>query len=246
MSNGSGGAGTQSTGLALTLYRQLRARGASSLRQVASDMDLSEDDLARCREELIGLGLVERRVPFGSNPDRSRGGVYGIADPFFAFWYRFVGPAVDAIELGAGAAVAAQTCADQALPTYEGAQFERVCMQWLARKNGTSALPFLATSFGRWWGTSPEERAVVDVDVIAASKRERALLCGECKWRNDFDETEAISLLEKRSRLVPGRWGSRYFVLFSKRAVSAGTLTKAGSRPDLTLLSAEDLFTSKQ
>lgn len=60
MINGSGGAGTQSTDLALTLYRQLRARGASSLRQVASEMDLSEDDLARCREELIGLGLVVR------------------------------------------------------------------------------------------------------------------------------------------------------------------------------------------
>ncbi|QLJ02348.1 helix-turn-helix transcriptional regulator [Streptomyces sp. NEAU-sy36] len=60
MINGSGGAGTQSTDLALTLYRQLRARGASSLRQVASEMDLSEDDLARCREELTGLGLVVR------------------------------------------------------------------------------------------------------------------------------------------------------------------------------------------
>ena len=220
------------------------AHGATEPARIADWSGVSPNSVGKYLKTLSSLGLVERKVPFGSNPDRSRSGIYGIADPFFAFWYRFVGPAIDAIELGAGAAVAAQTCADQALHTYEGTQFERVCTQWLARKNGTDGLPLLATSLGRWWGTSPEERAEVDVDVIAANRQEHALLCGECKWRNDFDETEAISLLERRSRLVPGRWGSRYFALFSKHAVSAGTLEKARARADLTLLSAEDLFAS--
>ena len=83
---------------------------------------------------------------------------------------------------------------------------------------------------------------LVGVDVVAANKRERTLLCGECKWRNSFDETEALSLLEQRSRLVPGRWSTRSFALFSKRAVSAGTRSKAEMRGDLMLLSADDLF----
>lgn len=220
------------------------AHGATEPARIADWSGVSPNSVGKYLKTLSGLGLVERRVPFGSNPDKSRSGVYGIADPFFAFWYRFVGPAIDAIELGAGGAVAAQTCSGQALPTYEGAQFENVCMQWLARNNGTDALPFLATSFGKWWGASPDERAVVDVDVIAASRQERALLCGECKWRNSFNETEALSLLERRSRLVPGRWDSTSFALFSKRAVSSGTRARARERADLILLSAEDLFSS--
>jgi AAA+ ATPase superfamily predicted ATPase len=220
------------------------AHGATEPARIADWSGVSPNSVGKYLRTLSGLGLVERKVPFGSNPDKSRSGVYSIADPFFAFWYRFVGPAIDAIELGAGGAVAAKTCSGQALSTYEGTQFEKVCMQWLARKNGTDVLPFLATSFGRWWGTSPEEHAEVDVDVIAASKQDHALFCGECKWRNDFDETEAIALLEQRSHLIPGRWDNRSFALFSKRAVSAGTLAKARVRADLILLSAEDLFSS--
>ena len=218
------------------------AHGATEPARIADWSGISPNSVGKYLKTLSGLGLVERAVPFGSNPDRSRSGVYRIADPFFAFWYRFVGPAVDAIELGAGAVVAAQTCAGQALPTYEGTQFEKACMQWLARKNGEEALPFLATSFGRWWGTSPEERSVVDIDVIAANKQERLLFCGECKWRNDFDETEAISLLEQRAPLVPGRWRATSFALFTKRMPSNGTRLKAKARNDLMLLPAEDLF----
>ncbi|HAM16498.1 MAG TPA: ATPase [Eggerthellaceae bacterium] len=218
------------------------AHGATEPARISDWSGVSPNSVGKYLKTLSGLGLIERSVPFGSNPDKSRSGMYSIADPFFAFWYRFVGPAVDAIELGAGAAVASQTCAGQALPTYEGTQFKKVCLQWLARKNAQGLLPFLATSFGKWWGASPEERATVDVDVIAASKQDRALLCGECKWRNDFDETEAISLLERRSRLVPGRWDNRTFALFSKHAAGAGTLSKAKARGDLMLLSAEDLF----
>lgn len=59
---GSGRTGTQSTDLALALYRRLRARGASSFREVASEMDLSNDERDRCRNELLSLGLV---VPTG-------------------------------------------------------------------------------------------------------------------------------------------------------------------------------------
>lgn len=218
------------------------AHGATEPARIADWSGVSPNSVGKYLKTLAGLGLVERKVPFGSNPDKSRSGAYGIADPFFAFWYRFVGPATDAIELGAGAAVAAQACAGQALPAYEGMQFEKACMQWVARKNAQGALPFLATSFGSWWGTSPQERTAVDVDVIAASKQKRTLLCGECKWRNSFDETEALSLLEQRSHLVPGRWSTRHFVLFSKNPVGADTRAKAANRADLMLVSSGDMF----
>ncbi|NEG89957.1 hypothetical protein [Bifidobacterium aerophilum] len=39
---------------------------------------------------LSSLRLIERRVPFWKNPDKSRKGMHSIADPFFAYWFRFV------------------------------------------------------------------------------------------------------------------------------------------------------------
>lgn len=67
-SNGSGGGrrGARPTGPALALYQELRGRGASSLRDVASEMGLTDDERDRCRDELIGLGLV---VPTGPAHD---------------------------------------------------------------------------------------------------------------------------------------------------------------------------------
>ncbi|MHC0429896.1 helix-turn-helix transcriptional regulator [Streptomyces sp. O3] len=62
--------GAEGTELALAVYRELRARGASSFEQVASDMDLEPADHARCRLELIELGLI---VPTGHAHDNQLG-----------------------------------------------------------------------------------------------------------------------------------------------------------------------------
>lgn len=78
-------------------------------------------------------------------------------------------PSIGAIEAGAGRA-AATSASGPALATYVGTQFERVCLQWLVRQNRQGKLPFLATAFGRWWGTDPRAREEVDIDVIATAK----------------------------------------------------------------------------
>lgn len=57
-----GGNGAQSTELALSLYQELRARGASSFKEVAAEMKLAQEEHDRCRDELLRLGLV---VPTG-------------------------------------------------------------------------------------------------------------------------------------------------------------------------------------
>ena len=218
------------------------AHGATEPARIASWSGIAANSAGKYLRTLANLGLVRRSVPFGENLDRSRRGLYEIADPFFAFWYRFVGPAVDAIELEAGEAAAKQVCTGQALPAYEGKQFENICLQWLAIQNREGNLPFLATSFGKWWGTDPSAREAVDIDVIAANRQDGALLCGECKWRNDFDESEAVRVVEHRASLVPGKWRQRSYVLFTKRPASKGTRAKMASRGDLLLVSAQDLF----
>ena len=215
--------------------------GKTKPKQIAEYAGLEQASIAKYLKTLEGLGLIERIVPFGESAERSRKGIYRVKDPFFAYWYRFVAPNVGAIESGAGTAAARAALPDEALATYTGAQFETVCLQWLLRQNREGKLPFLASAFGKWWGTDPVAHEQVDIDVVAADKAGGEAVFGECKWRNSFDETQALAQLEHRASLVKGCTG-RHFILFSKEATGAGTQSKAKARDDVRLVCADDLF----
>lgn len=217
------------------------AGGATSPKAIAENAGIEPGSVGKYLKTLEGLGLVKRSVPFGENPEKSRKGLYSIQDPFFAYWYRFVSRNVEAIESGAGRAVAQGTAFGEAFSTYVGKRFEDVCRQWLVRRNRKNGLPFLASSFGQWWGTDPAAREQADIDVIAADKPTKRILLGECKWRASFDETEALRKLEARASLLKG-YDERHFALFTKRPASDATKRKAAARSDLLLISAEDLF----
>lgn len=218
------------------------AHGANRPKAIAERAGVGRSSVNKYLATLVDLRILERRVPFGARRDATRKAIYVIADPFFAFWFRFVGPNIGAVELGAGRAVTRDVCLGVALPTYEGKVFERACAEWVARENREGRLPFLATSFGSWWGTDPTLREQVDVDLVAASPSRKEIIVGESKWRNSFDEMEAIQTLEHRASLVPGSWEMRYLWLFCKRDVSAGTLREESSRDDLRVVTVDEML----
>lgn len=189
---------------------------------------------------LADLGLLERRVPFGMDPARTRRGLWRIRDPFFAFWHRFVSPNVAVVESGNGGAAAESLVFGPALDTYVGQVFEEVCLQWLARANAHGELPFMATRFGRWWGNDPRKREQTDIDEIAADPASGEILLGECKWRNDLDISAAITALRSRAGLVPGYKDER-FALFVKTDKLAAKARDRGEA-DLMVRSASDMF----
>lgn len=215
--------------------------GETSPKRIAERAGVHATSISKYLKTLVDLGIVNREVSFGENPDTSRRALYALADPFFAYWYAFVSRNVGAIEAGAGVAAAQRNAFGQALSTYVGKQFETVCMQWVVRKNLAGELPFLASSFGRWWGTDPRDKAETDIDLIAADRQSKSILLGECKWRNSFDESKAIEMLERRAPLVKG-FSRRLYCLFTKNVPSEVTRKKASARDDLTLVSANEMF----
>ena len=221
------------------------ANGATFPKEIAEKAGVEQGSIGKYLKTLEGLGLIERTIPFGDNPDKSRKGLYSVRDPFFAYWYRFVSRSIGAIESGAGNAAARGTAFGEAFSTYVGKRFEDICMQWLIRRNRQGNLPFLASSFGRWWGTDPVAHEQTDIDVIAADKPSKRILLGECKWRESLDETEALRKLEARAPLVKG-YDQHSFALFTKNPVSDATKKKCASRNDLLLVSTADLFEDLQ
>ncbi len=216
------------------------ASGATSPKEISERSGVEATTTSRYLKTLEDLGLVTRLVPFGNDPQRSKKGLYKLKDPFFAYWYRFVGPNLGAIEAGAGHAVVRQRAFGEPLDTYKGRIFEEVCLQWLKRANREGELPFLATAFGSWWGTDPDKHEQTDIDVVAADKGEESILLGECKWRESFDESDALGALEDRSRLIGG-YSRRWLYLFTKHPVSPQTKRKAAGER-IAFVDADDLY----
>ena len=215
------------------------AAGATTPKVIADKAGVEEGSVGKYLKTLNGLGLIERVVPFGEKAT-SRKGIYRIKDPFFAFWYRFVSPYTGAIEAGVGDAVARRASGAE-LATHVGKQFEAICLQWLVRRNRQGKLPFLASEFGSWWGSDPRIREQVDIDVIAADPRGRSIVFGECKWREQLNETEVIETLTRHSELLEG-YRTRRYVVFAKHEASAATQAKVDARNDLVWVTPYDLY----
>ena len=215
--------------------------GANRPKEIAERAGVPADSMSKYLATLENLGIVAKSIPFGENPTTSRKGIYSLKDPLFAYWYRFVSSNVGAIEAGAGKAVAQATAFGDRLSTYVGIQFEEICRQWLIRQNAAGNLPFLATSFGKWWGTDPAKREQADIDVVAANPQGKRIILCECKWRNSFDESAAIAELEARAKLISG-YERPTFYLFSKHQAGKGTQEKAQGRNDLFLVCAEEMY----
>lgn len=139
---------------------------------------------------------MERIIPFDSNPLKAKNGRYRIVENFLAFWYRYVFPVRAEIERGNGDVYRHFALTD--LPDFIGPVFEEITLQYLRRLNAQGKLPFVAKSFGKWWGKDRKGN-VQELDVVACSVTGKELLIGECKWRNQVKPASIAGVLKERA-----------------------------------------------
>lgn len=222
---------------------QAIASGNATPKLIAEHAGVESDAIVNYLKTLAALRLIERKVPFGDDPVKSRKGMYNVADPFFAYWFRFVGRNMGILETNISDQVAAGLAFGPAFETYVGQQFETICQQWLIRLNADGELPFVATQFGKWWGNDPIAREQTNIDVIAADPQSKQILLGECKWRNSFNETEALERLHRRAGLVRGYPPQNaHFALFTKNTVSEATKERHLGNDAVRFVSADELY----
>jgi AAA+ ATPase superfamily predicted ATPase len=216
------------------------ANGANTPQLIADKIGEDRTKVMKYLSTLVGLGLIEKKIPLFSNQAKTRKGIYRISDPLFAFWYRYLFPVHGEIELGGGELLARKKVLP-ILPELIGHRFEDVCLQWVRRKNAAGALPFIATAIGSWWGTDPRVREQTDVDVIAADTSEGKLFLGECKWRESLDAGIVLDKLRDKAALFP-EFGEVWCYLFSKAAFNAASKRTAKEDNHVALVELVDLF----
>lgn len=199
-----------------TRFNELKQRA-----RVESNLDVM---LARLEE----LGYVERRVPVGPAGGRPS---YRIRDPFFRFWFRYVFPARSRLERGRIDEVLSEVEAD--LDTFMGLAFEDCCRDWVGRYAPADAIPRF-DDLGSWWSRSGD----LEIDVVA-TRKERPVLLGSCKWSTRMPAS-ALEGLRRQQQRLGGSAAEARLVLFARGFAPA--LTRRASSEGVALVSAADLF----
>jgi AAA+ ATPase superfamily predicted ATPase len=184
------------------------AAGNTRLNDIVQDCGLDRGLVSRYLDTLIGLELVEREVPVTEkDPSRSRRGLYGLADPYFRFWFRFVLPNLSDLMLLDNRESIYMRYVSAELDHFVSPVFERLCRDWIRRRVAAGHFGLKSPRIGRWWDGHS------DIDLVAYD--ENTVLMGECKWSRHPVGPSILRTLE--SRQVAGLEGrQRFNLLFSR------------------------------
>jgi uncharacterized protein len=202
------------------------AQGATRLNEISQAARVGDaTTTARYLDILQDLRVVSRIVPATeSRPEKSKRGLYHVTDAFLRFWFRYVHPHQGSLDLGLIDAVLAQ----RVRPTFDqyvGYAFEEAARSFVARLARSGQLDFLPERVGSWWDRDRE------VDVVAVSDADGALLLGECKWSVNPLGTDVLDDLRRKARLVDpgGRWPHVSYALFARAGFTPAAAVQAAA-----------------
>lgn len=171
--------------------------GYRSFNELKTITEMDSSKLTRYLSTLMNLDIVGKEFPVTVKPKKKRkNSRYFIRDNYFAFYYTFVYPFKEEIELGMPE-VAVENF-ERNFNRYLGWVFEGIAKQFLIELNKADKLPFRFIKIGKWWHRGEE------IDLVALNEREKKAIFVEVKWKN-LEERKAKNILkdlERKSELV--------------------------------------------
>jgi hypothetical protein len=111
---------------------------------------------------------------------------------------------------------------EEQLPAFVGSTlFEELCRAWVQTQGARGNLPFRPTEVGSYWDRHTQ------VDVVALSTSERAVLMGEARYTSRPVGSDVLAgLADKVARLTPPGWQA-HLALFSRSGFTEDLKTQA-------------------
>lgn len=211
------------------------AGGASRSNEISTKVGLESGVCAKYLRVLLELGILRKETPITEKPGKKT--IYGIDDNFFRFWYRFVPGNMSAISTGRIRQIYGRAV-KQFYPDYMGLIFEKMCREYLMRY--AEDLPILLSDTGQWWGTDPETRTEIQIDIVGTPVEGREYLIGSCKYKNEKTGIDELELL-CRYASVFHKDGKFHYYIFSKGGFTQ-PLLQAAEQGKVTLLTLDDVY----
>jgi AAA+ ATPase superfamily predicted ATPase len=199
------------------------ARGNSKLSEIANFSRIQAKDLPKYLSVLMKLDIVEKIYPITEKRTTKRT-IYKIKDNFFDFYFRFVYPFKNDLELGNTKKVI--EVIKKEFNSFIGKKFEEISREFLYEMNLKGALPFRFSNIGTWWEKDKE------IDIVALNKEEKKILFCEVKWQ-DINKNEAEKIFENlKEKAEEVKWFNKarkeYFCLIAKEIKDKKDLQEKG------------------
>ncbi len=213
------------------------AAGSHTWHEIAVMAGVNGSSLGHYLKVLQELELIERRDPILAKGD-SRRGRYHVSDHFLRFYYRFLTPHLSAIDRGYVQAAVDKIYAQ--LCSFIGVHlFEELCREWVWPAAASGKLAFQPETVGSYWRQHRGQG--VQLDIVAASPRQKQLLVGEAKWGVGLVDPPVLTSLVERSRRMPQvaeGWQTNY-ALFAREGFAPDLQAEAGRMGVLLVTAAE-------
>ena len=211
------------------------AEGASRMNEICTKTGIESGPCAKYLSVLIGLGIIEKETPMTEKAGKKT--IYGIKDPFFRFWYRFVPN--NMISIASGKIDKIYDRAIRAnLNDYMGLIFEKMCRDYLLKYADEEG--FNLVNIGQWWGTDPKEKKQVQIDLVGSTENKNEYLIGSCKFINEAIGIDELNLLKKYAAAF-GKGTIYHYFIFSKGGFTE-SLKELSIKGEVKLVSLDEMY----
>ena len=172
------------------------ADGNHKIGKIAGVLGIESSKLTPYLSTLSDLGFVEKRTPVTEkNPEKSRKGLYFIADNFIRFWFRYVYPYKGELELDNMQIVLEEMKKDFETK-FVAFAYEDICKDIFANLCKRGVVDFVPSRIGAYWLN--DYTGDTEIDVMAVDNQNKRIFAGECKYhRNPVDASVYYALKEK-------------------------------------------------
>lgn len=221
------------------------ADGNHKIGKIAGVLGIESSKLTPYLSTLSDLGFVEKRTPVTEkNPEKSRKGLYFIADNFIRFWFKYVYPYKGELELDNMQIVLEEMKKDFETK-FVAFAYEDICKDIFANLCKRGVIDFVPSRIGAYWLN--DYTGDTEIDVMAVDNQNKRIFVGECKYhRNPVDASVYYALKEKV--LDAGEIRKSYPVydviygVFSKSGFTQRMLDAARETSNLVLVNEDNVI----
>ena len=221
------------------------ADGSHKLGKIAGALGQETSALTPYLSTLSELGFVEKRTPITEkNPEKSRKGLYFIADNFIRFWFRYVYPYKGELELDNMQIVLDEIQKDF-IGKFVAFAYEDICKDIFAKLCKGGDISFTPSRIGSYWLNDID--GDTEIDVMAVDQQTKRIFAGECKYHNKavdapvyFALKEKVAHADEIRKAYPNH--TVIFGIFSKSGFTQRLLDAADENPDLLLFEGDHIL----
>lgn len=221
------------------------ADGNHKLGKIASALGQESSSLTPYLSTLSDLGFIEKRTPITEkNPEKSRKGLYFIANNFLRFWFCYVYPYKGELELDNMQIVLDEIHKDFK-EKFVAFAYEDICKDIFAKLCSNNAISFVPSRIGSYWLNDYD--GDTEIDVMSVDHQNKQVFAGECKYHTKpVDAPVYFTLKEKVDNASEIRKSfPKYNIiygLFSKSGFTKRMLDIAKENPNILLIHEDHLL----